>query len=638
MHAGSYPAMSHQIDTSLRFVRAARAYFHGRVLLRLAVFLALALPLTWLLIYRAHQELRASAREESSRNVQNLSHAFAEEVRSTVTSIDLSLSQLRLSWLRNPSQFGAIVAELNTHLQGQMLVNVIVTDERGRAVFSSAGKLAGPVDLSDREYVRAALDSKGRDGLAIGQPRKGRVTGLWSVQFSRPILRADGSLAGVIVAGVAPSHFSRFYDSIDLGTDASISLVRSNGIVVARTTRNRAAQDTGQLLTGSPYAPGSGPYGSFHRVSRLDSVERYYGWRTLPEYGLVVTVGQAVKDAEARYAGQRTLLSVVGGAVSLLLVLGSWIALTASERRRRAVAALAAAEARWQLALNAAGEGVWDFSFTSSMITLSPSAQGIIDASGGLLPFGRDAFRRMAHPDDAEGVLSGLDEHLAGATPQYAGQYRTRLGNGNWRWILVRGQVVERGAGGRPLRIVGTVADIDARKLQEDEIRHQAHHDMLTGLPNRLLFNDRMRQALLGAEREQHKLAVIFFDLDKFKPVNDTHGHAVGDLLLQQVATRVRAALRASDTLARIGGDEFVVLLPRIGAAADARQVADEILAELKRPFVIEERTLEISGSIGVAVYPDAGTGVDVLMRGADQAMYDAKLAGRARVAGRTGN
>lgn len=628
--------MPHQIDTSLRFVRAARAYVHGRVLLRLAVFLVVALPLTWLLIHRAHVELRNTAHEESNRNVQNLSHAFAEEVRSTVTSIDLSLSQLRLSWLRNPAEFGAIVAEMNTHLQGQLLVNVVVTDERGMAVFASAGKLAGPVDLSDREYVRAALNGKGRDDLAIGQPRKGRVTGTWTVQFSRPILRADGSLAGVIVAGVAPSYFSRFYDSIDLGTDASISLVRSNGIVVARTTRNQAVQDSGRVLTGAPYAPGSGPFGSFHRVSRLDGIERYYGWRTLPEYGLVVTVGQAVKDAQARYAVQRRLLAGIGGAVSLLLVLGGWIALAAWENRRRAVAALAAAEARWQLALNAAGEGVWDFSFASGMITLSPSAQGIVDASGVLLPFDRGVFRRMAHSDDVEGVLRGLDEHLQGATPHYAGQYRTRLGNGNWRWILVRGRVVERAPGGQPLRIVGTVADIDARKLQEDEIRHQAHHDMLTGLPNRLLFNDRLRQALLGAQREGNRLAVIFFDLDRFKPVNDTHGHAVGDLLLQQVATRVRGALRASDTLARIGGDEFVVLLPRIGAAPDARRVAEDILKELNRPFITEERRLEISGSIGVAVYPDSGSNADELMRSADQAMYDAKLQGRACVAERT--
>lgn len=627
--------MPHQIDTSLRFVRAARAYVRRAVLLRLAVFLLVALPLVWLLIARAHVELADTAHEESNRNVRNLSHAFAEEVRSTVTSIDLSLSQLRLSWLRNPDQFRAIVTELNTHLQGHLLVNVIVTDARGVAVFASVGDVSRRVDLSDRPHVRTQLEAGGRDRLVIGEPLRGRVSGLVSVQFTRPIYTEDGTLAGVIIAGVAPSYFSRFYDTIDLGDQASIALVRSGGIVLARTTLGQVTNDSGRVLSGPPYLPEAPPSGTFHRMSRLDGIERYYGWRQLPEYGLVVTVGQSVKDAQARYAGQRQMLVAIGGAVSLLLVLGGWIAFTAADTRRRAVAALSAAEMRWKLALNAAGEGVWDYSFGTGMITLSPSAQGIVDAPGVLLRFDRAAFRAMAHPEDVEGVLQAIDEHLGGATPHYAGQYRTRLGNGNWRWILARGRVVERAPGGQPLRIVGTVADIDARKLQEDEIRHQAQHDMLTGLPNRLLFNDRLHQALLAAQREQHQLAVIFFDLDKFKPVNDTWGHAVGDLLLQQVATRVRTALRASDTLARIGGDEFVVLLPRIAAAPDARRIAEDILAALNRPFETEAATLHISGSLGVAVYPESGLDAEALLRRADEAMYEAKLGGRGRVAER---
>jgi diguanylate cyclase (GGDEF)-like protein len=230
-------------------------------------------------------------------------------------------------------------------------------------------------------------------------------------------------------------------------------------------------------------------------------------------------------------------------------------------------------------------------------------------------------------------VLRALDAHLNGATPDYTAQYRTRLGNGNWRWVLTRGQVAERDPDGRPLRIVGTVADIDARKLQEDQIRHQAHHDMLTGLPNRLLFGDRLQQAFLASQREGHSLAVIFFDLDKFKPVNDSYGHAVGDVLLQQAAARLRTTLRASDTLARLGGDEFVVLLPRVANAADARKVAEDILRELTRPFMTEGFTLHISASLGVAVSPDCGEDADTLLRCADGAMYDAKLQGRGRVA-----
>jgi diguanylate cyclase (GGDEF)-like protein len=183
------------------------------------------------------------------------------------------------------------------------------------------------------------------------------------------------------------------------------------------------------------------------------------------------------------------------------------------------------------------------------------------------------------------------------------------------------------------LRIVGTVADIDARKLQEDQIRHLAHHDMLTGLPNRLLFGDRLRQALLAAQREAHQLAVIFFDLDKFKPVNDSYGHAVGDVLLQQIATRLRGTLRASDTLARLGGDEFVVLLPQVSGADDARAVAEDILRALNRPFMTEGFSLSISASLGVAVYPDCAPDTEGLLRCADAAMYEAKLHGGGRVA-----
>jgi diguanylate cyclase (GGDEF)-like protein len=627
------PAMPFQTYTSLRSAGATGAYFRRSVLQRLAALLVIALPLVGLFVANERAQLDMIARGESHRNVQNLAHAFAEEIRSSMVTIDLSLSQLRLSWLRNPEQFGSIVAELNTHLHDKLQMNVVVADARGRLVFSSIPNVPAQLNLGDRAHISVHLQGPPADRLFIGQPLKGRLSGRWRVHFSRPIVDAAGKLTGVIVAGVEPAYFSRFYNSVDLGANASIALVRSGGIVIARTTRHLPMRDSGKFLSGFPYVPGSGAYGTFRRVSRIDGVDRHYGWRTLPEYGLVVTVGQSVQDANARYAKQKEMLLYTGMAVALALVLVGWTALAAADNRRRGVASLAAAEARWQLALNAAGEGVWDYSFSTRMITLSPSAQGIVDAPGTLLPFDRDAFTAMAHPEDGAAVLHALDAHLEGATPDFTAQYRTRLGNGNWRWILARGQVAERDAGNRPLRIVGTVADIDARKLQEEQIRHLAHHDMLTGLPNRLLLADRLHQALLAAQREEGKLALIFFDLDKFKPVNDSYGHAVGDVLLQQVATRLGATLRASDTLARLGGDEFVVLLPRVAGSDDARKVAEDILRELIRPFMTEAFTLHISASLGVAVYPDCGQDADTLLRCADGAMYEAKLRGRGCVA-----
>jgi diguanylate cyclase (GGDEF)-like protein len=625
--------MPQQSIFSLRPLSDTGAYFRAAVLRRLAVFLLVALPLVWLFVAHERTQLGQIAQDESSRNVKNLAHAFSEEVRSSIVTIDLSLSQLRLSWLRNPGQFGAIVSELNTHLQGHLQVNVLVTDAEGRLLYTSLPNVPLQINLADREHVRTHLRGSGDDRLFIGKPYLGRLSRAWTVQFSRPIHDARGKLVGVIAAAVAPTYFSRFYSTIDLGASASIALVRTDGIVVARTTKDLTQRDVGKVLTGYPYVPDGGPGGTFHRFSRMDGVERYYGWRALSEHGLLVTVGQSVLDANARYAQQKQLLVYIGAGVSLLLALAGWAALAAADHRRRGIASLAAAEARWKLALNATGEGVWDYSFGSGLITLSPGAQGIVDTEHSLLPFDRETFAAMAHPDDLAAVLHALDAHLTGTTPDYTAQYRTRLRNCNWRWTLVRGQVAERNAAGQPLRIVGTVADIDARKMQEEQIRHLAHHDVLTGLPNRLLFGDRLRQALLAAQREGQRLAVVFFDLDKFKPVNDSYGHAVGDLLLQQVATRLRGILRASDTLARLGGDEFVVLLPRVAGTGDARKVAEDILRELTRPFLTEGFTLHISASLGVAVYPDGAGDPDSLMRCADAAMYQAKLLGRGRVA-----
>ena len=174
--------------------------------------------------------------------------------------------------------------------------------------------------------------------------------------------------------------------------------------------------------------------------------------------------------------------------------------------------------------------------------------------------------------------------------------------------------------------------DITERKQQQDQILHMAQHDSLTGLANRALFNDRLQRALASARRDKTSLALMFIDLDKFKPVNDQFGHAVGDWLLQQVAHRMQACVRDSDTLARIGGDEFVVLLRDVAGEPEALAVAEKIRASLAQPFVLAGHGLDISCSVGVALYPQHGVDDLVLSLNADHAMYQAKAEGRNRV------
>jgi diguanylate cyclase (GGDEF)-like protein/PAS domain S-box-containing protein len=186
------------------------------------------------------------------------------------------------------------------------------------------------------------------------------------------------------------------------------------------------------------------------------------------------------------------------------------------------------------------------------------------------------------------------------------------------------------GGDGNIHHFVAVMQDISARKATDERVQHLAHHDQLTDLPNRMLLSDRLFQSLAQVRREQGTLAVMFLDLDDFKPVNDTLGHDIGDLLLKEVALRLRGcAPRDSDTVARLGGDEFVILLAQIEKAANAAVVARKILTAVKRPFVIGPHRIEISTSIGIAVYPEHGDDVNRLLKNADTAMYHAKKAGR---------
>jgi diguanylate cyclase (GGDEF)-like protein/PAS domain S-box-containing protein len=175
----------------------------------------------------------------------------------------------------------------------------------------------------------------------------------------------------------------------------------------------------------------------------------------------------------------------------------------------------------------------------------------------------------------------------------------------------------------------GVARDITERKKAEETIAFQAFHDLLTGLPNRVLFKDRLELAVIQAERRQQRLGVMFIDLDRFKLVNDTYGHPEGDELLKAFARRTRACLRSGDTLARLGGDEFTVLLPDINSESDVITIADKIMSEMCAPFLVGGHDYHASASIGIAIFPEDGNTPDSLVRNADIAMYQTKSQGK---------
>lgn len=631
--AASSSSMPTSSPTTKPPLRARLAtLFQARVLRDLAIYLAVMLPIVWGLVAVEQARFAAIAKAGSMRDLRNYAHVFAEEVRATVGIIDLSLVQLRVTWQRDRGGFARAAGETVRHLRYRVPIMVSVVDAKGKIVHTNAGPSFTGRDLSGHPAYQAHVGARD-DRIYVSSSVVSPLTNAWTVQFSRAIRDAGGGLQGVIVAAVAPDYFVRFYEDIDLGPHASVSLLRTDGAMIARSTRGSPSHGMGLVLKDNPHSPHSPVTGSYRRVGEFDGVERFYAWHKLPDYGMVVTVGEAVQDAEARFARQRNALSWAGAAVSFVLTLLGWAALGATERRRRALKALAAAEARWKLALTATGDGVWDCDVVTGLATLSARARMILDTERAVISWYGSALDAIVHHEDLPQLRTQLRSHLAGRSPDFAAEFRVRKRSGEWSWIDARGTVSERDELGQPMRMVGTFSNIDARKLEEARMRRMAHEDALTGLPNRVLLGDRLRQAIRAGSRDGHKVALIYFDLDKFKPVNDTHGHAAGDRLLQLVARRLRAGLRDADTLARVGGDEFVVLLPRCDQLPDASKVAENILVQLNQPFEDGELVHRISGSLGIALFPDDGMDAEELLRAADLAMYDAKSHGRNRVA-----
>jgi diguanylate cyclase (GGDEF)-like protein len=235
-------------------------------------------------------------------------------------------------------------------------------------------------------------------------------------------------------------------------------------------------------------------------------------------------------------------------------------------------------------------------------------------------------FFSFRHPEDASRLADSISESARALTRWHI-EYRLIIPGQGIRWRMGDAQPEKLDDGS--ILWHGFITDITDRKNADERIRHMAQYDVLTDLPNRTLLSDRLQQALATAKREQTRLALLFLDFDKFKPINDSLGHAIGDALLKIAAARMQLCMRESDTIARIGGDEFVVLLPAIETEQDALIVAEKIRLIIEKPFEIEGHVLGISTSIGVAIYPDHGDEEIQLSKHADLAMYYAKQNGR---------
>lgn len=344
----------------------------------------------------------------------------------------------------------------------------------------------------------------------------------------------------------------------------------------------------------------------------------------------------AFDEAGRTLGGKDWMILGSGGALSIALALLAWVLIRTHVRVTDALYQTAVAhrtlmetQARLQLIFDTSDVAIFLTDLEGRITQANARMAAMFRCPLGTL-IGSDYVSHI-HPAEREIGRQRMRELLAQQTAEVRLERRYWRADNSEFWGLLGGHLV-RDADGRPVGLVGVIADTTQRKEAEAQVQFLAHHDDLTGLANRILLVERMEQALALARRYQRQVGLLFLDLDGFKPINDRYGHQAGDQVLREVARRLQARVRSSDTVCRQGGDEFVILVPECPGRAPLEQLAQVLLAVVSETYDVMGATLVITVSIGIAIYPDHGEQVDDLLNSADAAMYLAKAAGRGQV------
>jgi len=279
--------------------------------------------------------------------------------------------------------------------------------------------------------------------------------------------------------------------------------------------------------------------------------------------------------------------------------------------------------------LSVANDGVWDWHLDTDAVSFDDRFYTLSGYAPKEFPFELNQWKKRIHPDDLERVSADIELYLSGGSVSYDAEYRFLSKLGNYMWVRGRGKISKYDDGGQPIRLIGTHSDVTDKKNAEKIILHQAHFDLLTDLPNRFLSLDRLSQLINDARRNNKLVAVLFLDLDDFKKINDSLGHEAGDKLLVDTSKRLSRAVRNRDTVGRLGGDEFIILLEGITKVRDISPIAEKLISQFRKAFSIDGHELIMTSSVGIAVFPENGENASLLLQNADSAMYHAKEKGR---------
>ena len=580
----------------------------------------------------ALRQSRTQYEQRAELLTQNLAAALDRSVSANVEKIDLALSSLvdhlELQLASGALDMGAANGRIGSQLVHRPEIDSLrVTDAQGQAILGPGLSTQQTVDFSNRVWFIAQRDRPDA-GLFMSRPLISQYNGSWIVSFSRRYRYPDGRFAGVVSAAVPLSTFARELSAIDVGRQGAVVLRDADLGLVARhpPARIEAAGRVGASAV-SPELRAlvvrGQMQGTFHSHLTSDGVERTVTFRRLSTAPLLVSVGLASEEYLGTWYAEVRSVIALSVIVSLLYGAGIVVLLRVLVQYRQA-------RQRIDLLANV-------FEHSGEAIVVADGAGRIVEVN--------PAFVRQTgyRPDEIIGSeLNCLAADAAAraelavmwsqvhATGLWRGELwdRTKDGRDYAKWMSV--SAVRDGHGQITHHIASSI-DVTEFKAAEERILHLAHHDVLTRLPNRVYLQVRLEQALPSALSEGSGLAMLFIDMDRFKNINDTLGHHVGDGLLIEVGQRLRTVVHDTDIVARLGGDEFVLVLTGLGThgARAAAAVAQKVLAVLGQPYHVEGHELHSTPSIGIGLFPADGHDADTLMKNADTAMYHAKSAGR---------
>ena len=573
---------------------------------------------------------RQLARDNALKSVASLSGAYAQYLTRTIEQMDQIAMQVQYDWNRTGGALDLKDFRRQGLLIAPQLITVTILDKEGMPVTSTVNLNARPSGAT-REYF---IYHRNNDSLAarVGMPLIWPATGTALLPFTRRLNAPDGSFAGVVAVSIGSDYFSEFYDDVSLGNDGLLAMVDVEGVV--RTARLGDVIHT----SASPVLHHSTTFSSTEGARRMegqpafaDGQARYVGWRKLQGYPFMAMVGISETEALAGYHATRAAYRnyALGGSIGLLFfgLAATVMAARLAWRKQQ----MEAVGATYRIATEGANEGFYMLRPVRDQASVTDFE--VVDCNErGASFYGMDRaqllgqrFSTLNPPATLDAVLSTYVSALESGF--YEDETEIRPG-GALRLAWAHRRLVRSGSD-----LAVTLRDISDSKMHEQQLIRLAREDALTGLPNRLWLGEALSGALARTREHGGMLALLFIDLDRFKHVNDTAGHQVGDDLLRAVARRMQSVLRPGDQAVRLGGDEFTVMMERLSSEQDASHAAERICAVLSEPFALAGSQYSISASVGISIYPRDGADADVdaekMLNNADIAMYAAKEEGK---------